>query len=135
MKTIENKYFQNLSFQDKVLYILSCYDCQLDMSGFDWIARTSTIARLIGCSQYKVRKQLKQFEEQGLVKRVCEGGCSDEELRVWCVKGWHITQQVRYTEIFKRANWEESKIVGECWDIVPSQYYATNTAQWHERKL
>lgn len=134
MKTIENKYFKNLSFQDKVLYILCCYDCQLDMSGFDGIAKTSTIARLIGCSQYKVRKQLKQFEEYGLVKRVCEGGCSDEELRVWCVRGWHITPQVRYTEVFKRANWEESKIVGECWDIVPSQYYATNTAQWNERK-
>ena len=134
MRAIENRYFKSLSFPDKVLYLLSCYDSQLDMSGYDYILTTGTAARLIERSQYKVRKVLKQFEEQGLVKRVCKGGCSDEELAVWCKKGWHITPKVRYTDIFKRANWEESKIMRECWQIVPSQYYATNTSQWHEGK-
>lgn len=133
MKSIQNKYFENLTFPDKILYILCCYDCQMDMSGYDYILTTGTAARLLDCSQYKVRKVLKQLEEQGLVKRVCEGGCSDEELAVWCIKGWCITDKARYKNIFKRANWQESKVMWECWQIVPSQYYATNTAQWHER--
>lgn len=132
MKAIENRYFKNLSFPDKVLYLLCCYDCQLDMSGYDCVLTTGTAARLLECSQYKVRKVLKQFEEQGLAKRVCVGGCADDELRVWCIKWWCITPKARYTGIFKRANWEESKIMWECWQIVPSQYYKTNTAQWHK---
>lgn len=133
MKSIENRYFKNLSFPDKVLYLLCCYDCQLDMSGYDCILTTGTAARLLECSQYKVRKVLKHFEEQGLTNRVCEGGCADDELRVWCKKGWRITQKARYTDIFKRANWEESKLMWECWQIVPSQYYKTNTAKCHDR--
>ena len=133
MQAIKNNYFKRLSFQDKVLYLLSCYDCQLDMSGFDWILTTGNASRLLECSQYKVRKILKQFEERGLAKRVCEGGCADDELRVFCVKGWCITPEVRHMDIFKHANYQESKIMRECWDIVPSQYYKTNTWQWHER--
>lgn len=133
MKAIENLYYKRLPFEDKILYILCCYDCQLDMSGYNYIITTGTAARLLECSQYKVRKVLKQFEEQGIAKRLCKGGCADDELRVWCIKGWRITSKARHTEIFKRANWEESKIMWECWQIVPSQYYATNTAQWHEK--
>ena len=68
-----------------------------------------------------------------ICKKVCEGGF-DDELRVWCIKGWVITPKVRYMEIYKWANWRESKIMWEIWQIVPSEYYATNTAQWNEWK-
>lgn len=126
-------YYKNLSFDNKVLYILCCRSCQLNMSGYDHITTTGSLSRMLGCSQYKVRKTLKKFEEQGLVKRVCEGGCADDELRVWCIKGWCITTKVRHEEIYRRANWEESKIMWEVWQIVPSQYYVTNTVKWLER--
>ena len=112
---------------------MCCWNCQIDMSGYDCIATTGMLSKRLEISQYKVRKYLKEYEQDGFVKRVCEGGCSDDELMVWCIKGWVITPKVRYTEIYKRANWHESKIMWEIWQIVPSQYYATNTAQWHER--
>lgn len=127
-----DKYFRNLSFEDKILYLLCCRSCQVDMSGYDYIATTGSLARMLECSQYKIRKVLKRFEQDGLLKRVCEGGCTDDELRVWCIKGWCITPKARYTNIYKRANWHESKIMREVWQIVPSQYYKTNTAEWCE---
>lgn len=128
-----NLYYRKLSFDNKILYILCCRSCQMDMSGYDYITTTGLLSRILGSSQYKVRKTLKKLEEQGFVKRVCEGGCADDELRVWCIKGWVITPKVRYEGIFRRANWDESKTMWEIWQIVPSQYYATNTAKWHER--
>lgn len=105
----------------------------LDMSGYDHIATTGSLAWQLDISKYKVRKYLKEYEQEGLVERVCEGGF-DNELRVWCIKGWVITPKVRYMDIYKWANWHESKIMWEIWQIVPSQYYATNTAQWNEWK-
>lgn len=128
-------YYKKLSFDEKVLYNLCRTACQIDMSGFDYITTTGRLSHILNCSQYKVRKVLKKFEEQGLVKRVCDGGCSDDELRVFCIKGWCITHKVRYMEIFKRANWEESKIMWVIWSIPPYSYYTTNTAQWHERRI
>ena len=124
------KYFDKLSLEEKVLYKVCYRSCGLDMSGFDCITTTSYIAESLNVSQYKVRKALKNLESHGLVKRVCEGGCADDELRVFCVKGWIINPVVRHTMIYKRANWESSKCVGHCWDIVPSQFYATQTAEW-----
>lgn len=130
---METKYFKNLSLKDKILYLLCCHACGLDMSGYDCITTTGSIAKRLNCSQYMVRKYLKELEQDGLAQRVCVGGCADDELRVWCIKGWCITSKARYTDVFKRANWHESKIMWEVWQIVPSQYYATNTAQWHDR--
>ena len=104
----------------------------IDMSGYDYIATTGSLAWQLGISKYKARKYLKEYEQEGLVKRVCEGGFDDDELSVWCIKGWVITPKVRYMDIYKWANWHESKIMWEIWQIVPSEYYATNTAQWHE---
>lgn len=112
-------YYETLSFDNKVLYILCRTACQIDMSGVDYITTTGFLSKKLDCSQYKIRKALKKFEEQGLVKRVCEGGCADDELRVWCIKGWCITTKARYEEIYRRANWEESKIMWEVWEIVP----------------
>lgn len=89
-------YYKNLPFDNKVLHILCCRSCQLDMSGYDYITTTGSLSRALHCSQYKIRKALKKFEEQGLVKRVCEGGCGDHELRVWRIKGWCITPKARY---------------------------------------
>lgn len=127
------KWIDKLTEKEKVLYIMCCWNCQLDMSGYDCISTTGRLSKRLEISQYKVRKYLKEYEKEGFVKRVCEGGCADDELRVWCIKGWTITPKVRYTEIYKRANWHESKIMWNIWKIVPSEYYATNTAQWHER--
>ena len=128
------KWIDKLTEKEKVLYILSCRSCQLDMSGYAYIATSKSISRQLKWSQYKVLKNLKELEKYGFARRVCEGGCADDELRVWCIKGWTITPKARYTEIYKRANWHESKIMCDIWKIVPSQYYATNTAQWHERR-
>lgn len=128
------KYYDKLSEKEKILYILCRRSCQIDMSGADYITTTGALQRMLKMSQYKIRKYLKEYEKDGLVARACEGGCADDELRVWCIKGWCITNKARYLEMFKYANWEESKIMRECWDIVPSQYYATNTAQWFERQ-
>ena len=127
------KWIDKITEKEKVLYILCCRSCQIDMSGYDYITTSKSISRQLKWSQYKVLKNLKELENDGLASRVCDGGCADDELRVWCIKGWTITPKARYTEIYKRANWHESKIMWEIWQIVPSQYYATNTAQWHER--
>lgn len=126
--------FQNLTDKEKVLYILSCRSCKLDMNGYDYITTTKSIAHQLKWSQYKVLKNLKELEKDGLSRRVCEGGCADDELRVWCVKGWTITPKVRYLDVYKWANWKESKVMWEIWQIVPSQYYKTNTAQWFEKQ-
>ena len=132
MMEFENmKWIDKLTEKEKTLYALCCRSCMVDMSGFDYIATTGSLAWQLGLSKYKIRKYLKEYEQEGLVKRVCEGGY-DDELGVWCIKGWVITPIVRYTDIYKRANWHESKIMWEIWQIVPSQYYATNTAQWFE---
>ncbi len=126
-------YIDKLSEKEKILYLLCRRSCQIDMSGYDWIMTTGSLSRMLKLSQYKIRKYLKEYEKESLVSRVCDGGCADDELRVWCIKGWCITPKARYLEMFKWANWHESKIMWEIWQIVPSQYYATNTAQWHER--
>ena len=128
------KYIDSLDFEEKVLYMVCYTYCGLDMSGYDYIATTSSIAKRLNVSQYRVRKALKNMEQKGLVKRVCEGGCADDELRVFCIKGWMINPVVRNTMIYKRANWESSKLVGSCWDIVPSQFYTTQTAQWYKKQ-
>lgn len=133
MQSIKNKYFENLSFEDKVLYLLCCYDCHY--YSHSNILTTGTAARILNCSAYKVRKVLKQLEKDGLAQRVCEGGCGEEELYVWCVKGWTVTQKTRLLKIFKKANWEESKVYRDIFFPLDSaySYYKTNTYEWHER--
>jgi len=123
---------ERLTEKERLLYELCCRSCMIDMSGYDYISTTGSLAWQLGISKYKVRKYLKEYEREGLVERVCEGGFGDDELRVWCIKGWVITPKVRYMDIYKWANWHESKIMWEIWQIVPSEYYATNTARWHE---
>lgn len=137
MQSIKNKYFENLTFEDKVLYLLCCYDCHLCMHTPDFILTTGTASRILNCSAYKVRKVLKQLEKDGLAQRVCEGGCGEEELYVWCIKGWTVTQKTRLLDIFKKANWEESKVFRDIFFPLDSDsahsYYKTNTYEWHEK--
>ena len=122
-----------LSKKELVLYHLSRRDCMIDMSGMDYLMPTQTIANLIGCSKSTAYRILKQLLKEGLVAKGSEGVYNEDEYRPLCYRGWYITPKVRYTDVFKRANWEVSKAMRTCWDIVPAQYYATNTAQWHSK--
>ena len=57
------KWIEKLTDKEKILYVLCCRSCQLDMSGFDYITRSKSISRQLKLSQYKVMKNLKELEK------------------------------------------------------------------------
>lgn len=129
-----NKYFCSLSDKDKVLYLLCRANCQLDMSGVDYIVATKNLTKSLCCTKSKAYKLVSELCKEGLAQKVSKGMYNEEYMVPVVYRGWSITSKVRYMEIYRRANWDESKLVKEIFGIVPSQFYKTNTAKWYERK-
>lgn len=59
------------------------------------------LADRMNCSEYMVRKRIKELEAEGLVCKDYDGG-QDEDGNVYCYHGWSITEKAVKTELYKR---------------------------------
>ncbi|MEX0084905.1 hypothetical protein AB2T90_20990 [Clostridium butyricum] len=99
---------------NEVLYQL-CRHCVSVMDG--WIPYPSTIiAKTLKISVGKVRYQLKKLKLNGFVESFSYGG-QTEEGKVYCIKGFIITDKAKGTEEYKKALEEEKRLCKVCFDI------------------
>lgn len=101
---------------DEILYRLCRHDVGI-MDG--WYPYPATcIAEILNISVGKVRYHLRKLKEKGIVESFHEGGMT-EDGEVYCLWGWHITDNAHETEEYKKAYEEERKLCIECfgWDF------------------
>ena len=135
MKEImNNSYFRHLSIEEKVFYLICADSCTLQMQPVSTWYSKKRLAKVLNVTMYRIGKAIASLKQKGYIQ-LCHDGGYDEEEGVFATTGWGITEKAIDTAIYKRANWAESKIMRDCWDITPSQYYATNTSKWRKVHL